>query len=152
MDLSIILHQLHFFTSCNILSHGTASCSGKRMETSMSNWTASEIERQDGKRVFITGGFSGIGFQTARIFGSKGAQVTFLGRDAEKGERALLELRRMVPGGDFAMEQIDLASLSSIAACAGRILEKGRGIDLLLRKAGRLLMSKCPSPHWIPTC
>lgn len=52
----------------------------------MGVWTAKDIERQDGRRVFVTGGLSGIGFQTALALGGKGAAVTILGRDAAKGE------------------------------------------------------------------
>jgi len=47
-------------------------------------WTANDIERQDGRRVLVTGGVSGIGFQVARVMGAKGACVLVAGRDTAK--------------------------------------------------------------------
>lgn len=102
----------------------------------MGVWTAKDIERQDGRRVFVTGGLSGIGFQTALALGGKGAAVTIIGRDSEKGTRALAELRRIVPSGAFTFEQADLADLQSISEFAQRALHKGQQIDLLLNVAG----------------
>lgn len=102
----------------------------------MEMWTSKDIERQDGRRVFVTGGLSGIGFQTARVMGEKGAEVTVIGRDVAKGRQALVELRQIVPSGSLFFEQADLANLQSIAEFAGRVLQKGRQIDLLLNVAG----------------
>ncbi len=102
----------------------------------MEFWTVKDIERQDGRRVFVTGGLSGIGFQAARAMGEKGADVTIVGRDATKGRNALAELRRIVPTGLFSFELADLASLQSTSAFAERVLEKGKAIDLLLNVAG----------------
>jgi len=102
----------------------------------MGVWTAKDIERQDGRRVFVTGGLSGIGFQTARALGEKGAAVTIVGRDVAKGNQALAELRRIVPTGTFSFEQADLANLKSISEFADRVLQKGQQIDLLLNVAG----------------
>lgn len=102
----------------------------------MGIWTAKDIERQDGRRVFVTGGLSGIGFRTALALGEKGAAVTIIGRDAEKGAHALAELQRIVPSGAFAFEQADLANLQSISEFAHRTLNKGLPIGLLLNVAG----------------
>ncbi len=102
----------------------------------MGVWTSRNIERQDGRRVFVTGGLSGIGFQAALAMGEKGADVTVIGRDAAKGGQVLAELRRIVPAGSFSFEQSDLANLKSIAEFADRVLQKGQRIDLLLNIAG----------------
>ncbi len=102
----------------------------------MGTWTASDIERQDGRHVVVTGGLSGIGFQTALVMGTKGAAVTIIGRDPAKGHRALAELNRISPASSFAFEQADLADLKSISAFSDRALHKGQRIDLLFNVAG----------------
>ena len=102
----------------------------------MAIWTAKDAERQDGRRVLVTGGVSGIGFQAARALGEKGAELIIIGRDATNGKRALAELRRVIPTGSFSFEQADLANLHSVSDFANRALQKGHRIDLLLNVAG----------------
>lgn len=102
----------------------------------MEVWTANDIEQQPGRRVLVTGGVSGIGFQTARAMAAKGEDVTILGRDPEKGREALRNLRRIVPTGMFSFVQADLADLQSISDCAKRFLDEGHPIGLLLNVAG----------------
>lgn len=95
-------------------------------------WTISDLPRLDGRTALVTGGASGIGFQVARELGAKGAHVTILGRDAAKGAQAAAQLR--AAGGDYAFEQVDLASLASIAAFAARWGD--HPIHLLMNVAG----------------
>jgi NAD(P)-dependent dehydrogenase (short-subunit alcohol dehydrogenase family) len=102
----------------------------------MSIWISKDAPRQDGRRAVVTGGVSGIGFEVARVLGSKGAQVLIASRDRAKGDHALAELRKRVPEGNFAFDQLDLADLASIADFASRRLDNGEPIDLLLNVAG----------------
>ncbi len=106
----------------------------------MAIWTAKDMPRQDGKRVLVTGGPSGIGFQVARRMAEKGARVMIAGRDAAKGEQALKELRRMVPNGDFSFGAVDLASLASIEIFARDLLNDGEPLDMLFNVAGVMLI------------
>ncbi|WP_322014893.1 SDR family NAD(P)-dependent oxidoreductase [Paraburkholderia sp. J12] len=95
-------------------------------------WKISDLPRQDGRDALVTGGASGIGFQVAKALGKKGARVTILGRDAAKGEQAVTQLRSA--GGDYAFEQMDLASLDSIAKFAARW--SSRPLHMLMNVAG----------------
>lgn len=95
-------------------------------------WTISDLPRQDGRHVLVTGGASGIGFQVAQALGKKGAHVTILGRNAVKGMQAVVSLR--AGGGDYSFEQMDLASLASIADFAARW--RSRPVHLLMNVAG----------------
>jgi NAD(P)-dependent dehydrogenase (short-subunit alcohol dehydrogenase family) len=95
-------------------------------------WKMSDLPRLDGRTALVTGGASGIGFQVARALGARGAQVTVLGRDPEKGRRAVDALR--AGGGHYFFEQVDLASLASIASFSSRWGE--RPVHLLMNVAG----------------
>ncbi len=95
-------------------------------------WKISDMPRLDGRVALVTGGASGIGFQVARALGLRGAAVTILGRDRAKGEQAVAALRAI--GGHHAFEQVDLASLESIAAFAARWGD--RPVHYLMNVAG----------------
>ena len=51
-----------------------------------------EIMKLTGKKALITGGNSGIGFATARLFIAEGAEVAITGRDQKTLEEAVAEL------------------------------------------------------------
>lgn len=49
------------------------------------------------KTALITGGSDGMGFATAGLFLNEGANVAITGRSRERGEKALVKLRRLGP-------------------------------------------------------
>jgi retinol dehydrogenase-12 len=49
--------------------------------------------RAAGQKVFITGGNTGIGYETALALAKKGSEVTMACRDVAKAEAALSKLR-----------------------------------------------------------
>jgi NAD(P)-dependent dehydrogenase (short-subunit alcohol dehydrogenase family) len=100
------------------------------------NWGATKIPRLDGKRVIVTGANSGIGYHTALELGRAGAEVTVAARDRARGAEALARMQTEVPGGRFAVEELDLASLASIRAFAQRMAAAGRPLDILVNNAG----------------
>src|ERR1700759_1207911 len=55
-------------------------------------WPRGESMKLAGKKALITGGNSGIGFATARLFVSEGAEVAITGRDQETLNEAVAEL------------------------------------------------------------
>ncbi len=77
----------------------------------------------------ITGGASGLGEATARHFASKGALVTILDRDAERGPMVAEEI-----GGYFA--QTDVTDETSVSAAITHAMDKMGRITACVNCAG----------------
>ena len=89
-----------------------------------------------GEVILITGGSTGLGFETARALGAAGATIMITARTEEKGEDAVSRLRDLVPGGDFDYEILELGSLDSVRACASDLRRRLPRIDVLICNAG----------------
>ena len=94
-----------------------------------------------GKTVFITGGNSGLGQETARAMAARGAHVVIAGRDQAKLDEAAASIKS--ESGSNAVETIvaDLASLDSVRAAGRDARERFAKIDLLINNAG---VMACP--------
>jgi short-subunit dehydrogenase involved in D-alanine esterification of teichoic acids len=46
-----------------------------------------------GKTVFVTGGTSGVGKETAKAFADRGGSVVLTGRDAQRGKDVVAEIQ-----------------------------------------------------------
>lgn len=97
-----------------------------------------------GKLVFITGGASGLGQETARAMAGKGAHVVIAARNPAKLQTAVTEIK--AGSGSDAVESIvcDLASLASVRACADEAAKRFDRIDILINNAG---VMACPLGH-----
>ena len=91
-----------------------------------------------GKRVLVTGVSAGIGVETARSLAAHGAQVVGAARDLAKAKGATAQVSKdaAANGGSFELIALDLASLASVRACAGELLDKGKFFDLVIANAG----------------
>jgi len=85
----------------------------------------------NGKRVFITGGASGIGAATAARFLEEGAHVVVLDRDP----RGCEQIRRDLPGmaGTVAA---DVSHLQQVQSAFGEAVRLMGGVDVLINNAG----------------
>jgi NAD(P)-dependent dehydrogenase (short-subunit alcohol dehydrogenase family) len=89
------------------------------------------------KHVLITGAASGLGLGCARQFRRLGYDLTIADLDLAGAQRALEQLQLLGTGAArLSVEPIDLADPASIAACAERLLQAGRPIDVLVNNAG----------------
>lgn len=88
-----------------------------------------------GRTVLITGGYSGLGHETARAMASKGAHVIISGRDATKLSAAADTLAEET-GARVDTLVCDLASLDSIRKAASEANDRFDKIDLLINNAG----------------
>ena len=100
--------------------------------------TADEVlEGKDlsGRTALITGGYSGLGKETARAMAAKGAHIILSGRDAAKLDDAAQEIAGAT-GAEVETLVCDLASLDSVRAAAKEANERFDKIDLLINNAG----------------
>ncbi|MGF6758070.1 SDR family oxidoreductase [Paraburkholderia sp. GAS42] len=83
------------------------------------------------KVAFITGGTSGIGLETAKLFRAEGAKVVILGSNAERLKTAGKEL-----GDEALLIQADLRKVSDIELAVEETRAKFGRIDIVFANAG----------------
>jgi NAD(P)-dependent dehydrogenase (short-subunit alcohol dehydrogenase family) len=84
-----------------------------------------------GKTALITGGNSGIGLATAKVFLDHGARVAITGRDPEK-----LRAARETLGADFLPLVADVRSREQLLAMAATVRREFGGLDIFFANAG----------------
>jgi len=104
------------------------------------NWTTKNIPELSGKIIIITGANSGIGFESAREFTRKGAEVIVASRDPTKANRAILKIQQEIPGAKLKFIELNLASLKSIRKFAEEFKSNYDRLDILLNNAGIMLI------------
>jgi subtilisin family serine protease len=83
-----------------------------------------------GKIAVVTGGNSGIGFETVKVLAEAGARVVVGARDAGKAEERLSHLKQV------SFIPLDLADPVSVDAFAGRCVALSDRLHLLINNAG----------------
>ena len=89
----------------------------------------SDLTRLDGKLAIVTGGGSGIGEATAKVFAEAGATVVVIGRRSELLERVAKEI------GGHAMV-CDVSDQAQVRKMFAQALKISGQIDILLNNAG----------------
>ena len=96
-----------------------------------------------GTLAVVTGGYSGLGLETVRALTGAGASVIVPARRPAHAEEQLAGLDRV------EVDELDLGDLDSVRACAQRLLDSGRSIDVLINNAA---IMACPEarvgPGW----
>ena len=87
--------------------------------------------RLSGKRAVITGGTTGIGLATARLFVAEGARVAITGQNAERLEEA-----RRALGNDVLAIRADAGRVADAEAMVAEVGRAFGGIDVLFLNAG----------------
>jgi NAD(P)-dependent dehydrogenase (short-subunit alcohol dehydrogenase family) len=91
--------------------------------------------RLKNKVALITGGNSGIGFATARIFLAEGAKVAITGRNTEKLDQAAKDLGAAL-GAPVLPLQADATDLASLDKAVAATVAKFGKIDVVFANAG----------------
>lgn len=97
-------------------------------------WTTENIPDLTGKVIVVTGGNSGLGYESVKAFAQKGAEVILASRSVERGETAKKEMGTVK--GKIAVMQLDLQDFTSIKKFANDFKEKYGRLDVLLNNAG----------------
>lgn len=100
----------------------------------MTRWTASDIPSQRGRTAVITG-TGGLGFEDALALARAGADIIIAGRNPSKGDAAVQQIRRSIPGASVTFEMLDLANLQSIEAFGIRLQDSRDRLDILINNA-----------------
>lgn len=84
-----------------------------------------------GKVAVITGGYSGLGLETARTLASAGARVIVPARDVERARRTLIEA-----GSTVEIQPMDLTDPRSVDRFTHDFLASGLPLHILINNAG----------------
>ena len=96
-----------------------------------------------GKTVLITGATDGLGKEVALLAAAAGATVLIHGRNREKAEPVLDEVRR-AGSADAELYMADLESLDEVRKLAAEVSARHRRLDVLINNAGILRAGEKP--------
>lgn len=100
-------------------------------------WSVNDMPDQQGKVVIVTGGNSGLGFQSVKVLAQKGATVILLSRSLVKGEQAKALIGDVK--GEVVVSTIDLESPASIDAFVKAFKNDFSRLDVLINNAGIMI-------------
>jgi len=103
------------------------------------NWTVENIPDLTGKVIIVTGGNSGLGYESVKAFAAKGAEVVLASKSTDKGEEARTENLKTSPGAKISVIQLDLGDLESVRNFASAFKERYQKLDVLLNNAGIMM-------------
>ncbi len=102
------------------------------------NSTGNPSSRLAGKVAWISGGNSGIGEATARLFAREGAHVALLGRRLEPGEKIAAEIR--AEGGEAMALAADVSDEKQVRDSIEKTVSRFGRIDILINNAGMVAL------------
>jgi 3-oxoacyl-[acyl-carrier protein] reductase len=102
--------------------------------------------RLDGKRALVTGASSGIGREVANRFAREGAAVAVGGRDLERTERTVHEIR--AAGGTAIPVVGDVSQVVGAQAVVAAAVEGLGGLDVVVSNAGIDVSDWVPVHEW----
>ena len=109
----------------------------------------SENGGMEGKVVLITGASSGIGKAAATALAAMGAEVVVTGRNKERGEKAVAEIRRGSGSERVSLMLADLAVQAEVRKLAEVFKERHDRLDVLVNNAGLIQSRRTETPDGI---
>jgi NAD(P)-dependent dehydrogenase (short-subunit alcohol dehydrogenase family) len=103
----------------------------------------------EGKVVLITGGTSGIGKAAATALAAMAAEVVVAGRNRERGEGALAEIRSASGSEKVSLMIADLAVQAEVRRLADSFRERHDRLDVLVNNAGLIQSRRTETPDGI---
>ena len=102
-------------------------------------WTKNEIGDLTGKIAVVTGGNSGLGYQTSLALAEKGATVILAVRNLNKGHEAVDKIKTIAPEAQALAMQLNLNSLNSVKAFSQEFKSKYNRLSILINNAGIMM-------------
>lgn len=99
--------------------------------------------RLDGKTVILTGGNTGIGYETALDLAKRGARIILACRNLEKANKAANEIQSLSNNSKIEAAYLDLSDLDTVRDFSKLIKSKLESLDVLINNAGIMMC-----PHW----
>lgn len=99
----------------------------------------------------VTGGTDGIGKAVALNLAKQGAQVIMVGRNPQKGEHALNDIRAQAPNAHITYRQTDLSLMREVNGLAEWVKSAYSPLNLLIHSAGVMLPRKTMTPEGLET-
>lgn len=101
-------------------------------------WSASQLQRMEGKVVVITGATSGLGLAAAESFARLGAIVWLVARSAERGEQARARIAERSGTTAVHVGICDLSRMESVRQFVLAFQTEALRLDVLVNNAGIL--------------
>jgi NAD(P)-dependent dehydrogenase (short-subunit alcohol dehydrogenase family) len=89
-----------------------------------------------GKRAVVTGASDGMGLVIATRLAAAGAEVIMPVRNPVKGRAAIATIKEQVPGAHMSLRDVDLSSLTSVAALGATLIDEAEPVHILINNAG----------------
>lgn len=102
----------------------------------MATWNEKDIPDLRGKRVLVTGGASGIGYETARALAQHGAEVLIADRNVTAGRAAVDRIKTLRKGAKVGFRALDLSRLEAVRKFGAARVAEGKPLDVLINNAG----------------
>lgn len=100
--------------------------------------TENNLPDQSGRVFIVTGGYVGVGRELARILYGRNGAVYLAGRNKDKADAAISDIKSSHPNSEGRLEflQLDLQDLPTIKPAVEEFLKKERRLDVLTNNAG----------------
>ena len=108
-------------------------------------------DNMDGKVVLITGGTSGIGKAAATALAGLGAEVIVTGRNRERGEGAVEDIRSESGSDKVSLLLADLSVQAEVRRLGGEFTASHERLDVLVNNAGLILSGRIETSDGIET-
>lgn len=103
-------------------------------------WTKENMPDLTGKTAIVTGGNTGIGYETLKALYEKGANVMLAARDEKKAIEAVEKIKSATKGaGGLEIGILNLANLAQIKTFADEFKDKHTKLDILINNAGVMI-------------
>lgn len=103
-------------------------------------YTTESVPDLTGRVAVVTGANGGLGLAIAEAFTGAGAHTVIAARNLTKAESARTQLRAANPAASVEIVELDLGSLASVEAAAGRISVRHDRVDILVNNAGLMAL------------